>query len=186
MHDLLAVIMIGGGSSRMGIPKHLLRFKGQSLLDRTIDQVSVLGIQCAVSCREGQLPDPYPIPKLIDLPTGHGGPMNALMAAKSTFADKNILLLSIDMPRIDTSVIAQLIEAYSHEYEFTGFENKSSCLIEPFPAIYHRSVSLSSLTEYHSLFALIKTLQRKTILKLDSDSLININTPEIWADFLNQ
>jgi molybdopterin-guanine dinucleotide biosynthesis protein A len=181
--NILAVIMIGGKSSRMGIAKHLLQYKGLSLLDRLIGDVSQLHLPMVISCKEGQLPNSYPIPLLYDMPTGKEGPLNALLTSSITYPSHDKLLLSIDMPRVDHQIISSLTAAYKTEYQFTGFKNKSSGILEPFPAIYHHSIPENSVSNSHSLFSLIKNLPLKTILDLDTGYLVNINTPEMWNTF---
>lgn len=46
--NIAVVVLAAGGSSRLGRPKQLVEFNGKTLLERTLDQVDMLGFQIKI------------------------------------------------------------------------------------------------------------------------------------------
>lgn len=105
-----ACILIGGKSSRMGQPKHLLQTDdGRSWLERTVAIVSSAVDGVALS-GAGHVPETLAhLNRLTDLP-GIEGPLTGILSAMEWKPDVFWLLIACDMPFISSEAIAWLLE----------------------------------------------------------------------------
>ena len=110
-----ACILIGGRSSRMGQPKHLLRRpggSGESWLERTVRLVEPL-VEGVVVSGKGELPGPVKhLPRLPDIP-GVAGPLTGVLSAMRWQPGMSWLVIACDMPFISESAINWLLEGHS-------------------------------------------------------------------------
>ncbi|NOX26313.1 MAG: molybdenum cofactor guanylyltransferase [Deltaproteobacteria bacterium] len=104
--QLIGCVLIGGESIRMGQPKHLLQYGGQSwlarinsCLQRSCDEVVVVG--------KGELPDGN-WPLLADA-CGCCGPMAGVLAALRRYPQAALIVCACDMPEISAAAVAWLI-----------------------------------------------------------------------------
>jgi len=104
---LYGCILIGGKSSRMGRPKHLIRQANQTWLERAVQRLSPLVDQVALSGR-GQVPDCLAhLPRLADVP-GIAGPMTGLLAAMRWQPEAAWILLACDQPDFSSEAVSWL------------------------------------------------------------------------------
>src|SRR5262245_25240944 len=97
--NLVAGVLIGGASRRMGRPKALIAIDGTTILERTVriagsfaDRVVLLG--------HAPFEIPVPVSNLLCLPDRPGGvgPIGGLCALLENAESSNALLLSCDLP----------------------------------------------------------------------------------------
>lgn len=104
-----ACILIGGKSSRMGQPKHLITGEnGRTWLEKTIEllQPSVAGI---VVSGKGQLPEPVADTiRLADIP-GVVGPLAGILSACRWQPQVSWLIVACDMPGITAAAVQWLL-----------------------------------------------------------------------------
>ena len=104
-----ACVLIGGKSSRMGQPKHLLQdIQGRTWLESLVASIrpSVSGI---VFSGRGEIPPALgDVPRLPDIP-GVQGPLNGILAAGRWQPFVSWLLLACDMPEIGSAGITWLL-----------------------------------------------------------------------------
>ena len=104
-----ACILIGGKSSRMGRPKHLIAGEdGRTWLERTIEllQPSVAGI---VVSGKGQIPEPVADTiRLADIP-GVVGPLAGILSACRFQPQVSWLIVACDMPNITAAAVQWLL-----------------------------------------------------------------------------
>ena len=129
---MLAVILAGGKSQRMGQDKSTLPFCGTNLLHYQAVKFSEAGFQVAVSQKEtpGYLtfPDQY-----------HGrGPMAGLHAAFSQTEAACLFLLAVDLPAADPS-LAWAMAAYLQPEDDICVLRRQNGRVEPLFAFYRRS-----------------------------------------------
>jgi len=101
-------VLIGGRSSRMGKPKHLLRSDGRTwvecavaALSRVADRVAVVGA--------GEVPDALPsITRLPDAPDAEG-PMAGILAAMRWAPWVSWLVTACDLPGLSTEALEWLL-----------------------------------------------------------------------------
>lgn len=104
-----ACILIGGKSSRMGEPKHLLRdSSGLTWIERAVKVVSPL-VSGVVISGDGNLPDSLgALPRLVDIP-GIVGPLNGILAASRWQPLVSWMLLACDMPHVTEDAVNWLL-----------------------------------------------------------------------------
>jgi len=104
-----ACILIGGKSTRMGRPKHLLQDRaGRSWLERAVNILTPM-VDGLVVSGAGELPSALAqIPRLVDIP-GVVGPLNGIIAATRWQPLVSWLILACDMPNVTEEAVAWLL-----------------------------------------------------------------------------
>ena len=104
---VLGCVLIGGKSSRMGTPKHLLVKEGRTWLERTTlalaevcDQVVVVGEGELGRCR---------LPRLLDAP-GVFGPLAGLLAVMRWHPWATVLACACDLPDLSHEALQWLLD----------------------------------------------------------------------------
>jgi molybdenum cofactor guanylyltransferase len=101
---LLAVVLAGGQSSRMGKDKSHLRLDGQTLLDRAVALLKKAGIEAI--CISGTH-NRYPcVPDIIPQQGPLGGIWSVMNAHPET---ETFLIMPVDMPRLSVQIITTLL-----------------------------------------------------------------------------
>ena len=106
---LLAVIIAGGKSSRMGRDKALLPVGGKPMAQLLVDRFRADGFAVALSvARKGQ----FPIEGAAELTDAFPGmgPLNGIVAAFSETDAQQILLVAADMPKAAPALARRLEE----------------------------------------------------------------------------
>jgi molybdopterin-guanine dinucleotide biosynthesis protein A len=100
-HVIVGLILAGGLSSRMGEDKALMEIDGVSMLERTARVLRSLGAgMVAVSgSRPGGIPDRWP----------EAGPVGGMASAADVLPDAELLVVPVDMPRLDHAVLGPLM-----------------------------------------------------------------------------
>ena len=105
-------ILIGGKSSRMGTPKHLLEKNGRTWLERTIEQVGQVAAEVVIA-GAGALPESVPNNiRLHDVPDAQG-PMAGLLAAMRWAPEVTWLVTACDQPDVSVDALRWLLSARS-------------------------------------------------------------------------
>lgn len=102
---MIAVILTGGASRRMGQPKAWLEVGGRSCIARVRDACLEAGFGVEF---QGALPgvrEAFPADRLHPDPEPGGGPLAALVAALSRHPGAPVLLLACDMPFLSVSLL---------------------------------------------------------------------------------
>jgi len=99
---IVGLILAGGLSSRMGQDKALMEIDGVSMLERTARLLRSMGAGLVVvsGSRPGGIPDRWP----------EAGPVGGLASAAEVLPDAELLVVPVDMPRLDHAVLAPLVE----------------------------------------------------------------------------
>jgi molybdopterin-guanine dinucleotide biosynthesis protein A len=94
-----AGVLIGGASTRMGSPKHLLKAAGQSWLERTVGQVAGAAAETVLLGR-GEVPASLAgLRRLPDVPDA-SGPMAGVLSAMRWARRASWLIAACDMPQL--------------------------------------------------------------------------------------
>ena len=117
MPDLLPVVVLAGGSSRrFGGDKLLAELDGRPVLRRVVDQVTPLAskilIATSTSSRASEIAPRLPpsVQFILDQPSRWGsGPAAAMAAARADAGGGPLLFVPGDVPRVETSALAQLL-----------------------------------------------------------------------------
>ncbi|NLZ17509.1 MAG: molybdenum cofactor guanylyltransferase [Desulfobulbaceae bacterium] len=105
---LLACVLIGGKSSRMGRPKHLLSQKGRSWLERTVAVLSPV-VDEVVLAGAGNIPPTLAHITRIHDATDVQGPLAGILAALRARPEASWIILACDMPALDKEALDWLL-----------------------------------------------------------------------------
>lgn len=133
---LAGAVLIGGKSSRMGRPKHLIRHTGgETWLERSVKTLSPFVDELFIS-GAGELPPVLrDLPRVDDLP-GIQGPLAGIGALIKEHPWSSWLVLACDLPNLEASAITWLLNQRSGRYRAIIARNPSTGRREPLLAWY--------------------------------------------------
>ena len=146
--NLLAVVLCGGESKRMGSDKGLLRLGEKTWTEHIVQKLNEENLPFVISINEKQR-EPYSkIFKkeeiVVDQLPMHG-PLNGLLTVHQQNLQKDILLIACDLIDMDKSVLQELINSYEkNEADYFAYEENN--FFQPLCAIY-TSAALRSLLQ---------------------------------------
>ncbi len=105
--QLRGCVLIGGKSSRMGHPKHLIKRDGITWLDRTVNILNQK-TKNVIVVGDGETTD-NSYNRLSDIP-GCCGPLSGILAALRWDPWSNIIVCACDMPELSGEAVQWLIE----------------------------------------------------------------------------
>lgn len=189
MENLLAVVMCGGESRRMGTDKGLLLKNGVYWAHMIADIFKDLSVPYVVSINTTQL-ETYsrlfrPEFLVIDSKLPVEGPLKGLLSVHEHQPAKDLLLIACDMVEMEAETVEKLLDTFKANkgYEFYGYQTHG--FIEPFCGIYtgvflqkiHQQALHSALANF-SMQHILKTSNQKILLPPNKRSFNNFNTPE--------
>lgn len=178
--DCIGIVLAGGRSRRMGRDKAQLQWRGQSLLEHTLQRFAQAGVlQCRVSGNRpehGGLPDPQEF--------DDAGPLAGLWAAACAYPERALVVVPVDMPHLPAEWLQLLIHALP-QAPATHFSGK------PLPLAFRADATArhrlhAALTDPESKRAVGAWLASLPAQALPppaqpTNALDNINRPEDWA-----
>ncbi len=177
--SLNAVILVGGESRRMGMPKHLVEIEGISTTE-TILNVVAPHVDSLYAAGRGLLPAlPYPVTHLHDVPQFRG-PAAGILSALACEPQAQWLVVACDQPLITTDAIRWLLSFADNEYVAVLPRTRDG-RIQPIFALYRKGAkSLLEQSEHRGL----KSLQAHPDVHCPDvpasleDAWKNMNTPQ--------
>lgn len=151
--SLLAVILCGGESKRMGTDKGLIPIKDTIRAQYVADKLEpfTLPVVFSVNARQVSTYSVYITPdKLIDDAVEAQGPLKGLLSVHKTFPDHHILLLSCDLLDLDKVTISKMIKTYLEETEHEFIVYQDTEYAQPFCGIYTSSGLARLLQKMHA------------------------------------
>ena len=104
----MAAVLIGGGGTRMGSPKSMLRAGGEFVLERIVGVTRAVGAE-TVLLGAGQVPPCVSgLPRLADAPEA-AGPLGGILAALRLRPAARWLVLSCDLPLVTPAALRWLL-----------------------------------------------------------------------------
>jgi molybdopterin-guanine dinucleotide biosynthesis protein A len=180
-HNIIAVVMCGGQSSRMGVDKSQLNYHGVPQMYYLYKMLRFYTQKVIISCNKTQK---YSILSdfeyVVDLPKFENhGPISGLLSVHEAYPDAHILLLGCDYPFITSAYIQQLIEVSSTADTSACYVNTEN-FEEPLIAIYHNK-ALKHLHENfqhgeHSLFRFLRQMNTQQLVASDQNVIKSIDT----------
>ena len=176
------LVLAGGKSRRFGSDKALAVYQGESFLSRATLILRSIELCPVIVTSERAF---YPIPEkdiLLRDRLPEKGPLGGIYTAMKEFPGDDFLVLTCDMPALDTTALSGLLEAYKKKPLATFYEPDAG-QIEPFPGIYPSSlfqnVVKNILMEKLAIHQLIRPLSEKNIIAFSGPSqvLMNVNHP---------
>lgn len=179
--DIVAVVMAGGRSKRMGKDKGLIKYKAKAQRYYMADMLKTLFSEVVIS-----VPFDFVIPKeskyiyvkdiVEDL-----GPLGGLHSLFKAYPNKAILIIATDMPEVEIGHIMYLLENRDTNYIATCYKNASG-FVEPLFAIWENESSslIENLIDQGklSMRMILKNNKSKIVAIPDERALLNINTEE--------
>ncbi len=183
--QLALAIIAGGASTRMGRDKALLRYGGQTLLERTARLGLALDLPVLVCGRAA--PADWSLPAVGFVPDSAlgAGPLGGLIVALSQFPA--VLAVAVDLPRLDAHALAWLLAAARAQPQAAAVAGTRDGRAEPLFACY-RAAALPMANAHlargeHALHRLLRALDA-VLMPMPPDiaaTLTNVNTPDDWA-----
>lgn len=187
------VILAAGTSSRLGIPKQLLPYKGDSLLNnaiKTAQQVTPSAMVVVLGAEAESLRKDLDVPTILN-PEFREGMASSIrcgiqyMIGHPAEKIENIMLMVCDQPHVDAAHISALIE----KQQATGAKIVASFYADRkgVPALFNKAV-------FQELLALTGDVgARRIIEKYDADTVvvpfpagvIDIDTDEAYRALIN-
>lgn len=121
----------------MGSDKALLKQNGETQLSRAVALLEAHVDRVFVSTRAEQTGDPErsKFEQIVDQ-YEELGPVAGILSALDSYKDVSWLVLACDLPNVDQTTVAYLIENCSAEHPVTAYESVVDGLPEPLCAIY--------------------------------------------------
>ncbi len=183
---LYGLVLAGGRSARMGRDKAALAAEGRTQLERAMTLLAPHVERAFVSLRADQRSDPLraEFPQIVDRHVNLG-PIAGLLAAQAQYPDHAWLVLACDLPLLDATTLAHLLDARAPSREATAYRSSRDGLPEPLCAVYEPS----SHTRLVAYVAGGRDCPRKFLMGADvalldepnPRALDNANTPEEYA-----
>ena len=180
-NDIVAVVMAGGRSKRMGLDKGLIKYKDKAQRYYMADMLSTIFDNVAIS-----VPFDFVLPKnshytYIKDVVADSGPLGGLYSLFKEYPNKSILVIATDMPDVDVAHIINLLEKRDIDSIATCYKNDEG-FIEPLFAIWESVASkrIEQLVKENklSMKMILKDNNAKIISTLNDNALLNINTIE--------
>ncbi len=176
--DITGIILAGGKSSRMGSEKGFMSLNGVPFISRIIEAVKPL-VHTIIIVSDNSDYDIFELKRVEDF-TKNAGPIAGLYSGLFHSETEYNLVLSCDIPLINTAVLEKLIEEIDKKTDIVQFQSQNKTT--PLTALYrkrcmHRCMQLL-LNGERRLMAVVDNLSTKTITvapKLEQ-YLRNINT----------
>jgi glutamate dehydrogenase (NADP+)/cyclic pyranopterin phosphate synthase/molybdopterin-guanine dinucleotide biosynthesis protein A len=181
---LRACLLIGGRSSRMGRPKHLIKgSNGLTWVENTVRLLQPFTKNIVLS-GAGDVPDTlHSLKRIPDVPDVQG-PLTGILAAMRWHPDSCWLLLACDMPNISPEAIEWLLSNRGLDIWGVVPRLKEDSFLEPLLAVYEPQAREYLEELYRSgCFRISVAARRSKILnpvvpELLSGAWGNINTPD--------
>lgn len=192
--SLAAIVLVGGGSTRMGRPKAWLDFHGVPLLARVVERVRPAVDEIVLVAAPGQVLPPVGGDATVVRDTHPGeGPLPALALGLATIAAPWALAVGCDGPLLRLAVVAYLAGLRADDRDaIVPVWNERP---QPLVAVYRRTIRptldamvASGERRLQAIARLPRVLQvgPEALRGLDpeGDSFRSLNTPEEYASAL--
>lgn len=133
--DLIAYVLVGGSSRRMGVDKLFLKIDGQSLLERTIATCEACFKQVKLVAGQSVKFSSLGFTVVLDSPRARG-PMAGVIAALEDCDTDSCFVTAADLFDLSAEVIASLVTQY-HGQQYLGLIETDG--LQPLCGLYHKS-----------------------------------------------
>lgn len=177
-HDINGIILAGGKSERMGTSKAFLEFKGKPFIWYCIEALKPLTKKIIVVSDDPRF-DAFPITRISD-EIKESGPVGGLYSGLKYSNTQFNLVLSCDVPCIQTSMLQRLVDAMDQTIDVIQLAGEEKS--HPLLALYQKSctdyLKQQLENDERRLRKVVAPLKTKTltITGEEANQLRNINT----------
>ena len=176
---ITGIILAGGKSSRMGTDKALFVLNGSTFLDHIISALEPL-VDDILIVSNDERHSTYNLKRVRDT-IADAGPISGLHAGLTNSATENNLVLSCDIPLIETSMLEVLLQ--NNEDDIDVIQLAEADRVHPLIALYKKRsaehLGKALFDGERKLSTALNGLNMKTVLVSDGQAaaLTNVNTP---------
>lgn len=177
---ITGIILSGGKSSRMGSDKGFMSYNGKPFIQHSIEALKPLVMEIIIVSNNVDY-DVFGLKRIEDV-MENAGPLAGLYSGLHQSKTDYNLVLSCDIPLINTSILQRLVDAIDDDSEIIQIESQGKTM--PLIALYrkqceHIFLKLLNEGERRLQFAVNQCLVKNVILLNDESEFVqNINTPE--------
>lgn len=137
-------ILAGGRSSRMGTDKALCRYEGVAFWERQWDLLGGLGASERFVCgpRRAEFGDGV---ECLDDAAAECGPLGGVAAALARTQEALVLVLAVDMPRVQKTDLLAILEAGGERGCVPFTEEAGRRFYEPLAALYPKAAAAEAM-----------------------------------------
>lgn len=178
--NITAIILAGGKSTRMGSDKGLMKLNNIAFVQHIIDAVKP-HVNEILIISDNEKHDVFNLKRYSDI-IPNVGPLGGIYTGLHHSKTEVNLIISCDVPMIDSELISELLSNYSSEYDI--IQTKSNEKTMPLVAIYHKTCVLEAENWIKEgklrvrEFVASRKLKTVNLKKRFETQLFNINTPE--------
>jgi molybdopterin-guanine dinucleotide biosynthesis protein A len=187
--DIVAVVMAGGRSKRMGSDKGLIKYKNKEHRYYMVDMLKTIFNDVVISVPFDFTTPIYNNYRYVKDVVKDLGPFGGLYSIFKVFPDKAIFIIATDMPEVELKHVKYLLENRNVNSIATCYKNKDG-FVEPLFAIWENQSSeiVNKLISENKLsMKMILKNHKSTIIPIpDEKALININTEEERSKYLKK
>lgn len=185
--DITGIILAGGKSSRMGSDKGFIKLNGYTFMSHIIEAMKPI-VNTVIIVSNNSDYDEFGYKRIEDI-IKDSGPLAGLYSGLYHSKTENNLVLSCDVPLINSSVLKQLIDGFDNGFDVIQLQSQNKTI--PLIALYkkqcfYKCLELLDKGEKRLRIA-VEQLKSKTIM-LDSELdkyVNNINTIDQLNDIKN-
>src|SRR6476469_970733 len=174
------LVLAGGRSSRMGVPKAALEWHGSTLLRRTCGVLQRAGLQPVLVVRApGQELPPLPADvEVVDDPREGLGPLQGMAVGLTALADRAdaVFICSTDLPFLHSELVRRVLRPFDHPVDGEALD-----VVLPVARGYPQPLTAAYRTLLAPVVAALVAADRlrpafiledATVLRLDDDALL--------------
>jgi molybdopterin-guanine dinucleotide biosynthesis protein A len=174
--DMVAAVLAGGSSERMGVSKSALEIGDETFLERIVGTLSKV-FDAVVVC--GGDTAPAGVPLVADVLVD-GGPVGGLHAALVASDGMPVFLAPGDMPLLSVKSILRLTgrDISPGQARIGRVDRRPQPLCGVYGPDLKTLARLAAEREDRSMMGFVRSVPHLTLIDIDDGSLVNINTPE--------
>ncbi|MGK0234245.1 MAG: molybdopterin-guanine dinucleotide biosynthesis protein A [Psychroserpens sp.] len=186
--NITGVILAGGKSSRMGTDKGFLKLNGKLFIEHIIAVLTPFVSEIIIVSNHPEY-DNFKVKRVPDF-VENAGPLAGVYSGLLASKTENNLVLSCDIPLINSEILAELVRQIDDVSEIIQIESNGKTM--PLISVYNKSCetvfsSLLNQGERRLRFAVNQCKVKNILLNKEQEKRVsNINTPEQLKEIRNE
>ena len=182
------LLLAGGKSARMGTSKAELLYEGKTFLQHMLDKAQAVGIKnCYISGYTSQQDNVQTVWDIYP----NRGPLSGIHATMRTIPTPYCLVLPVDAPKLPVEILEGLLQRHEKNQNSKVLIWEHGIRQEPLIAVYPTAMAdtIEDLIRDHAapVFRAIDTWGFEAFrMEMESEQILNINTPELYKKLLGQ